>query len=319
MIARRLGLTGALGHGLRARRRRLHRRGWSARCCTAGQGRGGPRARRARGPRPGALLRLLRLQQRHADAVAGRAPVRGQPRRDAARARPRANGWRVRDYRTGRKAARAGLAGAIAGVVDRDGGGRAGTRRSSADPPGTAFDAQRPPPGHGFPIVPMGYTTSGQGDGWSPTTTAAARPGRAAGGAVARPGAAGRPLRSVPRPAPAAAADALGVSRSTAGQQGSHGSGGEGSRAGVPTGGGPASVPTGPRRAGWSRSSTSPRGRRRRVRPALRPLPRVGVPVRLLPGRLRGAGRGPHLARRSSGPCAAWARSAGRARTSAPG
>ena len=59
--------------------------------------------------------------------------------------------------------------------------------------------------------------------------------------------------------------------------------------------------------------------RRRGVRPALRPLPRLGLPLPLLPGRL--GRRWPRTSppRRSSGRCAAWAPSAGRARTSAPG
>ncbi len=38
-----------------------------------------------------------------------------------------------------------------------------------------------------------------------------------------------------------------------------------------------------------------PRRRLRRLRPALRPLPRRGLPLRLLPRRLGGAGRGPDL------------------------
>ena len=49
--------------------------------------------------------------------VAGRPRLRHQPGRAAARPRP-AQGWRIYDYRTGRKAARAGLvAGAVAGGV----------------------------------------------------------------------------------------------------------------------------------------------------------------------------------------------------------
>ena len=52
-----------------------------------GQGRGGPRARRGDGHRPRGVLRLRRLDQRRADPVRGRPPVRDQPRPPAAAAR----------------------------------------------------------------------------------------------------------------------------------------------------------------------------------------------------------------------------------------
>ncbi len=80
VIAHRLGLTGALGtvaehvDGVYTGRlvgSLLH---------GPGQGRGGAGARRARGSGPGALLGVLRLRQRHPDALPRREPVRDQPR-----------------------------------------------------------------------------------------------------------------------------------------------------------------------------------------------------------------------------------------------
>ena len=67
------------------------------------------------------LLRLLRLLQRPPHALDGRHPIAINP--DARlRAHAKAQGWRIRDYRTGRKAARAGLvlaaaAGGVSGAV----------------------------------------------------------------------------------------------------------------------------------------------------------------------------------------------------------
>ena len=88
IIARRLGLTGALGtvaehvDGVYTGRLvgdMLH---------GPAKARGGQGARRPRGARPGPLLGVLRLLQRPADAVPGRRPVRDQPRRPAARRTP---------------------------------------------------------------------------------------------------------------------------------------------------------------------------------------------------------------------------------------
>ena len=81
VIAKRLGLTGALGtvaeteDGVYTGRlvgEILHGEAKAA---------GGPRAGRAGGPRPRRLLGVLRLGQRHPAALPGRPPVRDQPRR----------------------------------------------------------------------------------------------------------------------------------------------------------------------------------------------------------------------------------------------
>ena len=107
IIARRLWAHRRARYRRRACRRRLHRppgRHHAARPRQGGSGRG---TRGARGARPRPLLGVLRLRQRPPDALAGRPRVRDQPRRQAARPCA-AEGWRVYDYRTGRKAARAG-------------------------------------------------------------------------------------------------------------------------------------------------------------------------------------------------------------------
>ena len=57
IIARRLGLTGALGTVVRARRRRLHRQAGRRHAARPGQGGGGQGAGRARGPRPAPAAR----------------------------------------------------------------------------------------------------------------------------------------------------------------------------------------------------------------------------------------------------------------------
>ena len=122
IIARRLGLTGALGTVAEHRRRRLHRAAGRRHAARPGQGRGDQGAGGAGGPGPGPLLGVLRLLQRPADAVASSATrARSTPTRKL-RAHAREQGWRIRDYRTGRKAARVGLvvaavAGAVAGAV----------------------------------------------------------------------------------------------------------------------------------------------------------------------------------------------------------
>ena len=100
---------------------------WSASRCTAPvQGRGRRGARRRRGPGPVLVLGLLRLRQRHPDALARRPPLRGQPRRGAARARPRPRlaGPRLPPGPPGRKlglraAAATALAGALAASARR--------------------------------------------------------------------------------------------------------------------------------------------------------------------------------------------------------
>ena len=61
-----------------------------------------------RGARPGPLLGLQRLGQRHPAAVDGGQPVAINPD-GRLRDHARRHGWRVRDYRTGRKAAKIGV------------------------------------------------------------------------------------------------------------------------------------------------------------------------------------------------------------------
>ncbi|VXC21376.1 hypothetical protein NOCARDAX2BIS_480018 [Nocardioides sp. AX2bis] len=114
------------GHGRRARRRRLHRPAGRRHAARPGQGRGDPGALGARGPGPGALLGLLRLRQRPADAVAGRRRLRREPRRPAAGPRPRRGvaGARLPDRTQGRPR----RPGADRG---RRGPGRRGRRRAA--------------------------------------------------------------------------------------------------------------------------------------------------------------------------------------------
>ena len=117
IIARRLGLTGAHGHRLRARRRRLHRAAGRRHAARPGQGRGDQGARGREG------LDLARCSA-YSDSF-NDLPMLGLVGDPCAinpdarlRAHAREQGWRIRDYRTGRKAARAGLlVGAVAGAV----------------------------------------------------------------------------------------------------------------------------------------------------------------------------------------------------------
>ena len=110
IIARRLGLTGALGTVAE------HVDGvYTGRL--VGDMLHGPAKAEAikalaepRGPRPRPLLGVLRLLQRPADALAWSATrARSTPTPGCAPT-PGTQGWRIRDYRTGRKAARAGAA-----------------------------------------------------------------------------------------------------------------------------------------------------------------------------------------------------------------
>ena len=128
IIARRLGLTGAMGTVAE------HVDGvYTGRL--VGDLLHGPakaEAVRALAAREGldlhAVLGVLRLRQRPADARPRRGPVRDQPR-PRLRAHARGRGWRIHDYRTGRKAARAGLlAAAVAGRRERGGRRRARVR-----------------------------------------------------------------------------------------------------------------------------------------------------------------------------------------------
>ena len=122
IIARRLGLTGALGtvaehvdgvYTGRARRRDAAR---------PGQGRGGPGARRPVRAGPGAAARRTPTPTttcRCSTPVGDPCAINPDAR---LREHARAHGWRIRDYRTGRKAARAGVftaavAGGVAGTV----------------------------------------------------------------------------------------------------------------------------------------------------------------------------------------------------------
>ena len=78
------------GHGRRARRRRLHRPAGRRHAARPGQGRGGQGARRPRGARPGRCSAYSDSYNDLPMLHAGRRPVRDQPRRPAARPRPRA-------------------------------------------------------------------------------------------------------------------------------------------------------------------------------------------------------------------------------------
>ena len=111
------------GHGRRGSGRRLHRAAGRRAAARRGQGGGGPRAGRARGARPGPLLRLQRLDQRPADALRWSAdPFAVNPDSALRDAGARPSGWEIRDFRTGRKAAKVGVpaalgTGAVAGGV----------------------------------------------------------------------------------------------------------------------------------------------------------------------------------------------------------
>ena len=118
IIARRLGLTGALGTVAEHESTASTPAGWSATCST---GRPRPRRSRALAAREGLdLARCSAYSDSYNDlpmlSMVGD-PCAINP--DARlRAHAREMGWRIRDYRTGRKAARAGLvAGAAAGAV----------------------------------------------------------------------------------------------------------------------------------------------------------------------------------------------------------
>ena len=115
IIARRLGLTGALGtvaesvDGVYTGR-------------LVGEPLHGPaKAEAVRALAAAEGLDLARCAaysdsaQRHPDAVAGRPPLRDQPGQPSCASTPGRMGWRLRDYRTGRKAAKVGIP-AAAGV-----------------------------------------------------------------------------------------------------------------------------------------------------------------------------------------------------------
>ena len=134
IIAQRLGLTGALGTVTEIEDGVYTGRLVGAPLHGQAKAEAVARAGRARGPRPAPLRRVLRLRQRHADAVAGRPPVRGQPRRQAARARP---GHRLAGARLPPPAATAGgipvAVAAIAGAGVGAGLGSRGGSRPSRD------------------------------------------------------------------------------------------------------------------------------------------------------------------------------------------
>ena len=115
------------GHGRRARGRRLHRPPRRRHAARPGQGGGGQGARRARGARPG---RCSAYSDSANDlpmlSLVGDPCAINPDARLRAHARPQ--GWRIRDYRTGRKAARAGLV----GRRGRRRGQRGGRRRRHA-------------------------------------------------------------------------------------------------------------------------------------------------------------------------------------------
>ena len=125
-------------HGRRERRRGLHRPAGRGAAARPGQGRRRPRPGRAGGAGPGRAARPTPTRP----TTSRCSPWSGEPcaiNPDAAlRAHAKANGWRVRDYRTGRKAAKVGVPGRRRGR----GGGRRGLRRA-------ALAAPAPPPALG--------------------------------------------------------------------------------------------------------------------------------------------------------------------------
>ncbi len=124
-------------HGGRAHQRRLHRPAGRRDAARAGQGRGDPaRSPSARGstwrgarrtPTPTTTCRCSRWSATRAQSTRTR----------KLRAHARAHGWRVRDYRTGRRAARAGAV----HRRGRRGGGRQ-PRRRDGDPAPVYADSQ---------------------------------------------------------------------------------------------------------------------------------------------------------------------------------
>ena len=103
IIAQRLGLTGALGTVAEIRDGEYTGRLVGDMLHGPAKAEAITRARRRRGARPGALLGVQRLGQRHADAVAGRPCGRGQPRLGAA---PRGPPARLGDCATSAPGAR---------------------------------------------------------------------------------------------------------------------------------------------------------------------------------------------------------------------
>jgi len=122
-IARRLGLTGAAGHGRRIGRRRILPAGWSVTSCTAQARRN---AVRSLAIREGLNLRRCTAYSDSFNDVpmlslVGTAVAINPDAdlRDVARER----GWEIRDFRTARKAARIGVPSALAlGAVRRSTG-----------------------------------------------------------------------------------------------------------------------------------------------------------------------------------------------------
>ena len=107
VIAERLGLTGAHRHGRRDPRRRLHRPAGRRHACTAPAKADAIRAaRRRRRARPEPVHGVQRLGQRRADAVRRRAARSPSTPTARCAARPASSGWDIRDFRTGRKAAK---------------------------------------------------------------------------------------------------------------------------------------------------------------------------------------------------------------------
>ena len=156
VIARRLGLTGALGHGRRVGRRRLHRQAGRRTAARPREGGGGTRPGRRGGPGPLPLRRLQRLPQRHPHALPGRPPLRHQPGRQAPQARPQPRmaparlphgpqGSEGRHPRGGRR---------------RRGSRRHGSRNRPAPPPPLKLPVHRPqtqpqhPPPHRIRTTP---------------------------------------------------------------------------------------------------------------------------------------------------------------------
>ena len=224
------------------------------------------------------------------------------------RAHAREQGWRVRDYRTGRKAARAGLVvGAVAGAVT--GAVAAGRRRRGAAPL-TAVPARQWPGRHSVMVhqtgtVPhRGLTRIYHGD------MARSRPDREGFACMARDerdlargldALRAAVVAAAPRSSPPArrrrAADVL-LLRDGRPHRGDRG---RLRRAARPGGYDDADLAASSeddeaeREPADRARRAGPRRRQGRVRAALRPLPALGLPLPLLPHPLADPRRGPHL------------------------
>ena len=146
ILARRLGLTGALGTVAEVQDGRYTGRLVGDMLHGPGEGGGAAGAGRPGRPGPVPLLGVQRLDQRPADAEPGRPSDRDQSGSRTSSGMPARTGWPIRDFRTARKAARIGVP-AAAGVGAVGGGIVAGLalrrRLAYGPPPGPAYRLAR--------------------------------------------------------------------------------------------------------------------------------------------------------------------------------